>query len=316
MLGLERVDLGHQAGERLDLLALTGTEQSVENCHGGHSTGGWGVARCGPPGCSARRAARPRRRPPVPRTRGYRAGVLDLLLPRRCVLCRRAGTGLCRSCATSLPAAPDLAPPPGLEDCWSLLEHEDAGQGRRRRAQVPHHHDAVEVLGAAMAESGRPTVSTVRHLGADLARRAAGDGASTRPRCSPDPSRGALTCPCRALLERAAGRVPDRSRSGRTTGRAGVPRPSRATAPRSRAVGRRRADHRCDAVRGGGRAQRRAGTARCSGSRCRSAGDRRREATARVPAQLGGSCAQGCSPDSMRSTRSRTMPCHSGWVST
>jgi len=77
--------------------------------------------------------------------------MLDLLLPRRCVVCRAPGTGLCHFCATSLPAAPDLAPPPGIEACWSLVRYDGTGAELVAALKFAAHHDAVGLLGQAMA---------------------------------------------------------------------------------------------------------------------------------------------------------------------
>lgn len=152
-------------------------------------------------------------------------GVLDLLLPRRCVLCRRAGTGLCPQCATSLPPAPDLSPPPGLEDCWSLLEHRDQGRDVVVALKFHHHHDAVEVLGAAMADLVDRRVAVVTWAPTSRSRRRARgfDQAEVLARSVAK----RLTCPCRALLER----VPGASQTGR--GRA-----DRLVGPEFRARGR------------------------------------------------------------------------------
>jgi predicted amidophosphoribosyltransferase len=79
-------------------------------------------------------------------------GVLDLLLPRRCVLCHRTGTPLCGPCATSLPPAPDLAAPPGFTSCGSLLRYEGTARTLVAAVKYRGHRDAVGVLGASMAE--------------------------------------------------------------------------------------------------------------------------------------------------------------------
>src|SRR6056297_2349646 len=78
--------------------------------------------------------------------------VLDLLLPRRCTLCGLNGTGLCGACLATLPAAPDLAAPPGYEACWSLLRYEGATTELVAALKYRGHRDAVALLGAAMAD--------------------------------------------------------------------------------------------------------------------------------------------------------------------
>ena len=78
--------------------------------------------------------------------------MLDLLLPRRCVLCLRQGVGLCGPCAGSLPPAPELSPPPGFSSCASLLTYEGPTRQVVAALKYENHRDAVGVLGAAMAQ--------------------------------------------------------------------------------------------------------------------------------------------------------------------
>lgn len=78
--------------------------------------------------------------------------MLDLLLPPRCVLCGVTGTALCGGCTRSLPVAPDLAPPPGLEACSSLLSYEHTARDLIAALKFRGHRDAVGLLGAGMAE--------------------------------------------------------------------------------------------------------------------------------------------------------------------
>jgi predicted amidophosphoribosyltransferase len=78
--------------------------------------------------------------------------VLDLLLPRRCVLCRCPGSGLCGACAATLPPAPELSPPPGFSSCGSLLSYEGATRQVVAALKYANHRDAVGLLGAAMAQ--------------------------------------------------------------------------------------------------------------------------------------------------------------------
>lgn len=128
--------------------------------------------------------------------------MLELLFPPCCGVCRARGTELCASCAGSLPPAPDLGPPPGLEACWSLLEHRDTGRAVVMALKYDRHLDAAGVLGAAMAELVDRTVSLVtwaptsaprRHRrGFDQAEVLAGAVAA------------ALDRPCVSLLERTS----------------------------------------------------------------------------------------------------------------
>jgi competence protein ComFC len=152
--------------------------------------------------------------------------VLDLVLPRRCVLCHRSGHGLCTSCATSLPAAPDLAAPPGLAACWSLLEHRDHGRDVVAALKFRHHHDAVALLGAAMAELVDRRVEVVTWAPTSRARRRERgfDQAQVLARAVAV----ALALPCRRLLERTAG-TPQagRGRAERLTGPGFSPRSGR-----------------------------------------------------------------------------------------
>ncbi len=129
--------------------------------------------------------------------------MLDLLLPRRCVRCLAPGSGLCTNCATSLPAAPDLAAPPGIERCWSLLEHRDAGRDVVVALKYHRHHDAVALLGAAMAELVDRRVDLVTWAPTSPRRRRARgfDQAEVLARSVA----GALSVPCRELLVRSTG---------------------------------------------------------------------------------------------------------------
>lgn len=77
--------------------------------------------------------------------------VLDSLTPRRCAVCGCCGTGLCRDCAAGLPAAPWLAPPPGLDECWALLTYEGPTQDLVAEIKYRNHRDAVAAVSRAMA---------------------------------------------------------------------------------------------------------------------------------------------------------------------
>lgn len=89
------------------------------------------------------------------------AAVLDLLLPRCCVRCGRRARGLCEACVSALPPAPQLAPPPGMRNCWALVEHRGAGRDLVVALKYRRHLDAVELLGSAMAQLVQGTVGLV-----------------------------------------------------------------------------------------------------------------------------------------------------------
>ena len=77
--------------------------------------------------------------------------VLDLFLPPTCAVCGAVADGLCLPCATSLPAAPDRTPPPGVDHAAALAAH--AGGARQMVAALKYHQhrDALVVLGPALA---------------------------------------------------------------------------------------------------------------------------------------------------------------------
>lgn len=150
------------------------------------------------------------------------APVLDLLLPRRCVCCGAVGAGLCRPCAAALPAAPDLAPPPGFDACWSLLRYEGATRTVVAALKFRGHHDAVELLCGAMATMvDRPSdLVTWAPTSAERRRRRGFDQAELL-------ARGVarhLGLPCRALLtRRTVGAQTGRGRADRLAGAAFEP---------------------------------------------------------------------------------------------
>jgi predicted amidophosphoribosyltransferase len=84
--------------------------------------------------------------------------VLDLLLPRRCLVCGCAGTQLCRACCDGLPRlTPPLCARCGAPTAWPVERCLECG-GRRlafasARAAVPYE-DAVRRLVAAWKEHG------------------------------------------------------------------------------------------------------------------------------------------------------------------
>jgi predicted amidophosphoribosyltransferase len=143
--------------------------------------------------------------------------VLDLLLPRRCVCCGAVGAGLCRACAAALPAAPDLAAPPGFAACWSLLRYEGPTRTVVAALKFRGHHDAVELLCRAMAEmvDASPDVVTWAPTSDARRRRRGFDQAELLAKGVA----GYLGVPCRSLLERRSVEAQTgRTRTARLTG--------------------------------------------------------------------------------------------------
>jgi predicted amidophosphoribosyltransferase len=97
--------------------------------------------------------------------------MLDLLLPRRCVLCHHPGGGLCGPCTATLPPAPELAPPPGFSSCGSLLAYEGTTRQVVAALKYTNHRDAVGLLGAAMAQLVTAPVDVVTWAPTSAARR-------------------------------------------------------------------------------------------------------------------------------------------------
>ena len=77
---------------------------------------------------------------------------LDWLLPRRCVLCSRLGTGLCGPCAERLAPPIGGRPPPGIDRVVALCAYEGAGRSLVLGLKRGGRRDAVGDLGAALAE--------------------------------------------------------------------------------------------------------------------------------------------------------------------
>lgn len=129
--------------------------------------------------------------------------ILDLLLPRRCVLCRAAGTPLCSDCSAELPPAPDLGAPPGMTACWSLLEHRDAGRDVVVALKFHRHLDAVDLWGSAMAQLVTDPVALVTWAPTSAQRRRARgfDQAGLLARAVA----AQLGVSCLGLLERTSG---------------------------------------------------------------------------------------------------------------
>lgn len=141
--------------------------------------------------------------------------LLNLLLPRRCVLCDRSGTGLCLSCLVRLPPAPDLAPPPGFTDFASLLSYED--DTRTLVASVKYHsrRDAIDLPARVLAQLIDWPVDRVTWAptSAQRRRRRGYDQAELIARAVADE----LGVPCATSLSRESGR-------GHQTGRSRVER--------------------------------------------------------------------------------------------
>jgi predicted amidophosphoribosyltransferase len=153
-------------------------------------------------------------------------GVLDLLLPRRCVLCHTTGTPLCGPCATSLPPAPDLAAPPGYTSCSSLLRYEGTARSLIAALKYRGHRDAVGVLGASMAELVAHRIDLVTWAPTSALRRR-GRGFDQSELLAGSVARS-LGVRCQATLVRLGGRPQTGlGRSGRLEG----PRFDRARSP-------------------------------------------------------------------------------------
>jgi len=77
--------------------------------------------------------------------------VLDVLLPHRCVLCRRAGPGLCAACATDLPPPSRTPLPLLLDQSWALLSYESSTTRLVAELKFRNHRDAFATIGRAMS---------------------------------------------------------------------------------------------------------------------------------------------------------------------
>lgn len=54
--------------------------------------------------------------------------IADLLLPHRCPICRRAGPAPCPACVATLPAPPELPPPPGIDLAVAVVAYRGSGR--------------------------------------------------------------------------------------------------------------------------------------------------------------------------------------------
>jgi len=154
---------------------------------------------------------------------GTVGSVLDLLLPTRCALCATTGTVLCTRCLVSLPPAPDRAPPPGFDACWSLFTYHGPTKHLIAALKYRHHRDAFALLGSAMADllppAQRRTAQVVTWAPTTAVRRRQRgyDQAEQLARAVAE----RLDRPCRPMLRRSAGDAQTgRSRAQRLDGAA------------------------------------------------------------------------------------------------
>ncbi len=77
--------------------------------------------------------------------------MLDIILPRCCVLCRDVGPGLCAACGAELPPAPGILVPPSMDDCWALLAYESTAARLVAELKYRNHRDAFSCVGRAMS---------------------------------------------------------------------------------------------------------------------------------------------------------------------
>jgi predicted amidophosphoribosyltransferase len=143
--------------------------------------------------------------------------MFDLLLPPRCALCRRPGSGLCRDCAATLPPAPDLGAPPGLVACDSLLRYEGPTRELVAAVKFHGHRDAIPLLGATMARLVRHPIDVVTWAPTSAARRR--DRGYDQAELLARAAAGALGRRTRGLLRRvSAGSQTGHDRAQRLTG--------------------------------------------------------------------------------------------------
>lgn len=136
---------------------------------------------------------------------------LDLILPRRCVLCDRTGRSLCIGCLAALPPAPDLAPPPGFTDFASLLSYEGDTRALVRAIKYGARRDAIELPARVLSELVDWRVDRVTWAPTSAARRRRRgyDQAESIARAVADQ----LGVPCVATLSRDPGRGHQTGRS-------------------------------------------------------------------------------------------------------
>lgn len=149
-------------------------------------------------------------------------GLLDLLLPARCPVCRRAsGTVPCPGCAAAVPPPPAGLPhPPGVDACVAAAAY--AGAGRALVAAVKFRGERAAVgwvaatLAAAVPRGGLDCVTWVPTTPARRRRRG-GDHAERLARAVA----AACGLPARRLLVRLPG--PPQAGRGAAARRAGPP---------------------------------------------------------------------------------------------
>lgn len=84
--------------------------------------------------------------------------LADALLPPRCALCDRPGSGICGACAARLPPPPAGATPAGLDALVSLCAYDGAGRDLVLALKRANRRDAARPLGRALAEGAGPLV--------------------------------------------------------------------------------------------------------------------------------------------------------------
>jgi predicted amidophosphoribosyltransferase len=131
--------------------------------------------------------------------------VLDLLLPARCPVCRRAGArGPCAPCADELPPPPALPPPPGVDRCHAVVAYADGGQAVVAALKFRAERAAVAWVAASVAARVDPAgidVVTWAPTTPRRRRRRGGDHAERLARAVA----AELGLPCRRLLVRRPG---------------------------------------------------------------------------------------------------------------
>jgi ComF family protein len=78
-------------------------------------------------------------------------GVIDLLLPATCPVCRRPGSVPCAGCTAELAPAPTMACPPGVDSVHAVLAYEDAGRELVARLKYRNARTIVSWLADRMA---------------------------------------------------------------------------------------------------------------------------------------------------------------------
>jgi predicted amidophosphoribosyltransferase len=74
-----------------------------------------------------------------------------MLFPSSCAVCDAAGPVLCTTCWSRLRRAPDLAPPDGLDQVWSLLAYDGAARALIVGLKYRNARSILGRLGAALA---------------------------------------------------------------------------------------------------------------------------------------------------------------------